>query len=196
MILLGTPEIPRYCIDRFEASGPADGGAAESTEGVLPWTAVHWADASAGCQAAGKRLCTAAEWELACAGAPCPDVPLDDFAPCLPAEWDLTPTWQEAVAARCHTSLGLDEPRDAPRATGAGDCHGPSGAADMIGNAAEFLDDAEHGLYGGGYPDRQTIRYDCRAVPLVLGRPTDPALDPRPHAGFRCCKAPDVAPQE
>jgi formylglycine-generating enzyme required for sulfatase activity len=65
-----------WCFDRWEASRPdasavqggADGSRAFSREGVIPWFPVEYAEARAACEAAGKRLCTEAEWYAACAG--------------------------------------------------------------------------------------------------------------------------------
>lgn len=55
------------CIDRFEASHDI-GNIARSNPGVQPWVNVTWENAKSGCEAAGKRLCTEAEWEAACVG--------------------------------------------------------------------------------------------------------------------------------
>lgn len=68
--------MPDFFIDAYEASRPDAtidnvGGAehrACSTPGVLPWTNTDYVEAETACVAAGKRLCTEAEWELACAG--------------------------------------------------------------------------------------------------------------------------------
>ena len=49
----------RYCIDRFEWPNHA---------GELPSVMNSWHDAKASCEGAGKRLCTEAEWTLACEG--------------------------------------------------------------------------------------------------------------------------------
>jgi formylglycine-generating enzyme required for sulfatase activity len=65
-----------YCIDRYEASRPdataASAGTLDSRAlsraGVVPWQVADNATAAAACAAAGKRLCTPAEWELACRG--------------------------------------------------------------------------------------------------------------------------------
>ena len=65
-----------FFIYTYEASRPdADNltvGAAEhrscSKPDALPWRNVTWLEANQACQDAGRRLCTEAEWELACAG--------------------------------------------------------------------------------------------------------------------------------
>ncbi len=65
-----------FCLDRYEASRPdatgasvgVDASRATSRAGVLPWFPVEYPTASVACQAAGKRLCTTAELQLACGG--------------------------------------------------------------------------------------------------------------------------------
>ena len=66
-----------FCIDRYEASRPdaaadfpgLDETMAVSLPGVLPWTLDDNNPlADAACAAAGKRLCSSFEWELACRG--------------------------------------------------------------------------------------------------------------------------------
>ncbi len=65
-----------FCIDRYEASRPdataqslgQDTSHATSRPGVMPWRGVSLQQAADACAAAGKRLCTPAEWEQACRG--------------------------------------------------------------------------------------------------------------------------------
>jgi len=65
-----------FCIDLYEASRidatETSAGQVEtvalSRKGVLPWQVESNAAAEAACNAAGKRLCTAAEWLVACQG--------------------------------------------------------------------------------------------------------------------------------
>jgi formylglycine-generating enzyme required for sulfatase activity len=67
-----------FCIDRYEASRPdatasspgTQTGAARCAAGVIPWTTwpLTQADAATACALAGKRLCSAAEWQQACSG--------------------------------------------------------------------------------------------------------------------------------
>ncbi len=75
------PVCGAYCIDTWEASRPdatmdsvgTDGSMAVSQPGVLPWyssdseTGMNAEIAGAACEAAGKRLCSAFEWEVVCA---------------------------------------------------------------------------------------------------------------------------------
>lgn len=127
------------CVDRFEASvwsaadctgtqyGAAgaddypakfpDSGAttglplyACSVAGVRPSANLTWFQADQACAAAGKRLCTLAEWQVAAAGTP------DDPAKC-----------------RLDAFAGQTTAIDA--ATG---CTSVWGAADMVGNVAEW----------------------------------------------------------
>ncbi len=66
-----------FYIDVYEASRPdatsLGGGSMDhvacSEPDRIPWYLVDWADAAAACAAAGKRLCTEAEWQAACEGA-------------------------------------------------------------------------------------------------------------------------------
>src|SRR5262245_966114 len=79
--------IGRFCIDRYEASlvVRADDGStspwshvarpekgrhyeARSTPGVFPQAYISRVEAQAACKAAGKRLCSMAEWQRACRG--------------------------------------------------------------------------------------------------------------------------------
>ncbi len=65
-----------FCIDIYEAShsdatgtsAGSDGSQARSVAGVLPWQVGSNAEASLACEAAGKRLCSLSEWQMACEG--------------------------------------------------------------------------------------------------------------------------------
>ncbi len=50
-----------YCIDKYEAYN-AGGGVAGSAEGESPWTNINQGSAKDACAAAGKHLCSSAEW--------------------------------------------------------------------------------------------------------------------------------------
>jgi sulfatase modifying factor 1 len=55
----GKPEPKHFCIDRYEWPNHA---------GVKPDIGMNWEEAKAKCDGAGKRLCEANEWTLACEG--------------------------------------------------------------------------------------------------------------------------------
>ncbi len=178
-----------YCIDTFEASEGGDGHAVSEAE-RLPWLGRTWDEARFGCQLTGKRLCTPAEWERACAGDECP--PVDDLLPeaCLPEGW------QGAAPAGCALD-GLP----AARQTGTGGCTSPCGAYDLIGNAAEYTadaaPDAEHTVFGGAFSDDNWRLFDCRAGRELLEEERTWSRGgglPWPFAGFRCCKTPGLRP--
>lgn len=54
------------CIDAYEAS--KDGNKAASIKGANPWVNLTRDEAQSACNAAGKRLCSIAEWSYACKG--------------------------------------------------------------------------------------------------------------------------------
>jgi len=72
----GVTVVAPFIMDAYEASRPdAASGNAGSVErqacsnaGVEPWRNISRADAEAACEHAGKRLCTEAEWQMACEG--------------------------------------------------------------------------------------------------------------------------------
>lgn len=65
-----------FCVDQYEASRldatatnqGTDTTYATSRAGVMPWFPVEYAEANQACRAAGKRLCTVDEIQVACAG--------------------------------------------------------------------------------------------------------------------------------
>lgn len=85
-------KVGNFCIDKYEASPDAstsigtavDGGSldrgtgsatttiykAQSVSGANPYVNITWFDASRACAAAGKRLCTEQEWQIAAYGTP------------------------------------------------------------------------------------------------------------------------------
>jgi serine/threonine-protein kinase len=97
------------------------GGKAPAGGDDIPATMVPWAAAKAACEALGKRLPTAAEWELAARSAP-----LDPRKSSL-----------------------LHEHRGGPAAAGShkGDCT-PDGVCDLLGNVMEWTADAWPGRSG------------------------------------------------
>ena len=166
-------------VDRVEASVDADGRAL-SLAGVLPARA-SWFEARDACAAAGRRLCTQAEWLSACQGAPAID---DD------ADGDVLDDYREgrshpyADGVRdgwCH--VAADRTDSDAVATGTwGACRTPDGIYDLAGNLQEWVGaSAEEAAlvggtwYGGDYAS-------CGARNDSFG----PGLSNR-TTGFRCC---------
>lgn len=168
-----------YCVDRYEASRPdatedyagVGGGAAVSKPGVLPWLVPDNATAEAACEAAGKRLCTPAEWETACRGP-------DGTAYAYGDTYD--PNICNGIEA-----FGTGKFHLAP--TGSfSNCTNEWGAYDLNGNAWEHVWGGDaRSVRGGAFncADSRTL-HRCDYVPRVW---TPSAL------GFRCCLVPDGA---
>lgn len=158
-----------FCIDRYEAAlVRADGSGvhpanqplasgvsyrAEARAGVLPQGYISRIEASAACQAAGKRLCKAREWQAACKGSA-------DFK---------YPYGPDEVKGRCNTGkvhlpnllfgpvtrLGeqhLNDPRlnlqpGFLAKTGEySECQSDQGVFDMVGNLHEWVADDVNGV--------------------------------------------------
>jgi formylglycine-generating enzyme required for sulfatase activity len=165
-----------YCLDRYEASrtdatatGPgADGSRATSRMGVLPWQVVDNATAAAACVAAGKRLCSPAEWEYACHG----------------------PDGTEYAYGNAYASTacnGIDAFGEggfhlAPTGSFPG-CTNGYGAFDLSGNLWEHVGEgSDMTVRGGAFNCRDSAAlHRCGYVP---GTWTPSAR------GFRCCAAP------
>ncbi|MDY0061810.1 MAG: putative metal-binding motif-containing protein [Myxococcota bacterium] len=167
-----------YCIDPYEASASGatsisqgtKEGAAYSKNGVLPWTGLTLATASAACAASGKRLCTALEAGVACAGG----VPRFG-ATTYPYGDDYEPT-------TCNgTDYGrlIDELLPTGSARG---CRSRFNTYDSSGNAAEWVTADTSGWLGGNYHSAA----DALTCASFVTPPVRPILTP---IGFRCCKS-------
>jgi hypothetical protein len=168
------------CIDRFEASRPdatdtftgTNNSYATSRPNVLPWTDVDWYTADKACKAAGKRLCSADEWRLACQGAGGYTYPYGN-------------TYNPAI---CN---GSDDPNPGNVfPTGKySECKSPYGAFDMSGNVEEWnstdYPDGKKGLRGGSYLNGNELYTKC----AYEAPPVKPDFSSR-TIGFRCCKTP------
>ena len=153
------------CVDRFEASaGPA--GEATSVGGAMPWDLVSWDEASAACEAAGKRLCQEGEWLAACRGPEGHSYPYGDYY-------------------GTHLCNGFEHGAGVAVETGSmAGCEGGFPALfDMSGNVWEWIADCSDDLchVRGGSFNRHETGMRCTAD---LGF----APDERYAAiGFRCC---------
>ncbi len=169
-------------IMQYEASRPDAGpssqgalsGRACSTAGVLPWTSLRYADATAACTAISARLCSETDFEDACRGT--------------------TGTCQWAWQASCSTysstlcnTADLADP-DALLATGSlSECRAvtPGGSVfDLSGNVKEFVQERASGaipLRGGSYNQGgfgATCDFDWQVVSGTFRFE---------NVGFRCC---------
>jgi hypothetical protein len=175
-----TVHLGAYCIDRYEFPNLA---------GELPRSEASWHEATASCRAAGKRLCTSAEWELACRG---PSGRLYSYG-------------TDRDPSACNTPFegggpgGLPPPK-APSGSLLR-CVTPEGVYDLNGNLSEWVVDvwagppepwqpaAEvdgrwHTLRGGTMWRQTHYGQDCASR---HGHRGDSQID---DDGFRCCSAP------
>jgi len=147
----------RFCIDRFEYP---------NQKGTIPQGGVTWLQAVAQCKAQGKRLCTSAQWQRACAGPSGRAYPYGD-------SYDR----RTCVSGRNHT-------RGAAPSGSHADCKSEEGVFDLSGNLWEWvgLTASEAALAGGGWmTDGKHSRCDSRAWTGVPGSVNF-------LYGFRCCK--------
>ncbi len=184
-----------FCMDRYEASRPdatatsygVDSSLATSRPGVMPWMNISFADAAAACQAAGKRLCSPAEWEMACKGPnqttyaygdtydPTICNGIDTFCNCDPGSncQDADP----CPYSHCYWDCGA---AFHPAATGTfPGCTNGYGLFDINGNAWERVADGagRGGAFNCG--DSEAL-HRCDYV-------ADWGLEAKPNFGFRCC---------
>jgi formylglycine-generating enzyme required for sulfatase activity len=151
--------------------------------GEMPRVDVTWEEASALCQARGKRLCAESEWEQACLGS-------QGYL------YGYGPTFEPG---RCNTPYEMDgvwQRTAGPLPSGAlADCAGPSGIHDMIGNVWEWTDgwyDKTRGwrvVRGGSWFNSANFATANGRYGLFLR--SDYRLD---LIGFRCCRSVPTAP--
>jgi hypothetical protein len=161
-----------YEATRPDANGTSAGGMdhrACSKSGALPWTSVTYAQAAAACAAAGRRLCTGAEWQVACQG----------------AAQNAYPYGNSYQGQSCN---GVDRTGGGtPVPTGSlSSCQGgDTGLFDMSGNVREWTNDPRgpttYVVRGGAY---QTPALGLSCTFDLSQAVQDVQL---PATGFRCC---------
>jgi hypothetical protein len=204
----GMARVDAFCVDRWEAAlvevlpgdslgpwSPYDNPAgaevrAVSAPGLVPQGYISQVEASAACVAAGKRLCSDAEWLRACRGAaenvyPYGDAQVpgacNDARTCHPAiqyfetsdDW----IWSE-LGHPCLNQLpsGLDPSGDNP------ECVSDDGIFDMMGNLHEWTADPAGTFRGGFYVDTKINGPGCLYVTTAHN-----AQHWDYSTGFRCC---------
>ncbi len=169
---IGCPDdmvgVGAVCVDRYEASQGV-GDVAESADQATPWASVTWDQASAACEAAGKRLCSEDEWRAACRGDGTADYPYGD-------------TYDPDA---CN---GLDQENSTAQPTGSfpGCEGGRPGLFDMSGNVAEWTQTCSSGncrQVGGSFTSAEA-NLTCTSGSMQPKGSTGHVL------GFRCCKTP------
>jgi len=163
-------------VDAYEASRPdasdtelgCNRNRACSVGGRVPWTALSWTEASDACEAAGKRLCSEADWRRACEG----------------LEGRRFPYGDTFDATACN---GAGQGRGSPWPTGSGpDCVSLQGIYDLSGNVHEWVGDElgerQRGTLGGNYQSNMTQS----ACDYALRQEDMAARDV--GVGFRCCR--------
>lgn len=200
----GMARVEAYCVDRWEAalvddaSGaplspyahPPAGARAVSVPGAVPQAYVSGTQAAAACAAAGKRLCTDAEWLRACKG------PAGDPYPYGPAAW--AGFCNDARA--CHPAIqtfgttepwiwsSLGDPCIAQQPWGLAPagayeaCESAEGLFDLVGNLHEWTADPAGTFRGGFYVDTVINGKGCAYVTTAhdVGHWDY-------STGFRCC---------
>ncbi|MDY0004019.1 MAG: SUMF1/EgtB/PvdO family nonheme iron enzyme [Polyangia bacterium] len=192
-----------FCVDRFEASRmdatETQGGSAlelgPSRAGVMPWVTNPMgpgvlATYQAACAAAGKRLCTASEWQLVCQG---PEVRIYAFGDVFDAQTcncvdtfceDFCEAHPEITGCPTGSGCGYATYSFQLQPTGQfPDCVSAHGAMDVCGNAWEVVS-ADNAL---GYQVRGGA-FNCAGAEERL-KCTYNATWADLWAGFRCCKA-------
>lgn len=166
-----------------------------SRPGVIPQGYVSGEDAETACQASGKRLCAAHEWEAACRGG---EHTLYPYGNVRQKQTCNDAGRKKHPVAEVHQSLGLPLDRmwyegmshplinqldNTLRKTGElSECTNDVGTFDMVGNLHEWIEDPAGTFRGGFYMDT-----------LINGEGCDYATTAHPKTyadystGFRCC---------
>jgi len=173
--------VETFCIDRFEYP---------NREGELPRADVSWSEAERLCRERGQRLCSSAEWELACEG----------------ESGRRYSYGSRRDVERCNTPIAGGGPVDGvPPVRPAGafsGCSTPEGVRDLNGSLAEWVADPWTGppedfnqgaevdpgtwrtLRGGTMWDRTFYGQDCTSRHGHVGGFANN------DDGFRCCADP------
>lgn len=152
MISVNKPDGNNFCIDKYEWP---------NVENEIPQTGVSWVEAKMSCIDAGKRLCTAEEWETACRG----------------IDKTVYPYGNKYIPQKCPA-----EGKTVYKSGSFRNCNNFN-VNDMTGNVWEWVED-KHGdyplMYGGTYTYAKDAHCGLSAEGNVASRSAE--------TGFRCCK--------
>jgi hypothetical protein len=178
----GRAQALSFCVDRFEYP---------NRRGARPAVMVDYEEAERACDTEGKRLCSVAEWQLACEGAAVAPYPTGLTREATVCHWDAGPV-TEVLPSRGPEVAALFERAD--RRVRSGErplCVSVFGVFDQAGNVREWVRDPEgsrvkppfsSGVAGGAWGGGAAT---CRTL--------DSDVPPRARSasvGFRCCADP------
>jgi hypothetical protein len=204
----GMLPVEAFCMDRYEATlvevlpdgslGPWSpflnpAGAqvvARSVAGAVPQGYINQVQAGAACQAAGKRLCTDAEWKRACGGPGGTTYPYgaslepdacNDARACHPAV-QLYETGRDWIWSELDNPCLNQLPQGLAPAGGYPACVSAEGVFDLVGNLHEWTADPAGTFRGGFYVDTKGNGAGCAYVTTA-----HPVTYWDYSTGFRCC---------
>jgi len=202
IVILGSPP---FCVDRYEAALvlQSDGSPwspylnpgstpvrAVSLAGAVPQSNISGTQSAAACAAAGKRLCTDAEWRRVCQGPQGTTYPYGDTR--LPGVCNdarvVNPVVQyfgsndPSVFAMAADPCIDQQPGTLARTGAYAGCVTADGAFDMMGNLDEWTADPAGTFRGGDYVDTALNGDGCLYVTTAHD-----ASYADYSTGFRCC---------
>lgn len=193
----GMAHINDFCMDRWEAHlknqspyNVPDDGVAQTAPGVVPQGYISGEVAEATCQAAGKRLCTSAEWLRACQGPSEMTYPYgNSYIPSACNEGRAAHPIIELFGDDADWSSGQMNdarvnqlPNTLDVAGGNPVCMSVEGIYDLHGNLHEWVADADGTFRGGFYVDAEINGQGCLYRTTAHGRTYHDY-----STGFRCC---------
>jgi hypothetical protein len=200
----GMAHVDTFCVDRFEAALVEDGVGswspyvnpaghtvrAVSLRGAVPQGYISQVEAAAACQAAGKRLCSDAEWLRACQGPSTTTYPYGNTRE--PGTCNDARAQHPAIELYGTSDSWIYSHLDSPclnqeaaglAATGShAGCVTTEGAFDMMGNLHEWTADPAGTFRGGYYVDTVLNGNGC----LYATTAHDVSYWDY-STGFRCC---------